>query len=113
MRLKAYYNFHITRLFYHPLAFLRSFVNVFRNIEETKTERTLRQFLKRFNFKKKRFSGITSPGKTDLNAYPYDETATMKILMQKKSHSAYGHSLLKTMRLMSERFFKSKKSDRK
>jgi anaerobic magnesium-protoporphyrin IX monomethyl ester cyclase len=100
IRLKAYLNFHITRLFYHPFGFFRSFVNIFKGVEETKTERTLRQFLQRFKLRQKKFSGTKDGGKIDLNAYPADGTATMKILMQKESHSAYGHSLLKTIRLV-------------
>tara|TARA_B100000686_G_scaffold225464_1_gene232628 strand:- start:342 stop:2048 length:1707 start_codon:yes stop_codon:yes gene_type:complete len=101
MRRKAYLSFHLTKLFYHPMAFLRSLFNVLRDIEETKTERTLRQFLKRFNIKKKNFSEIpASEFKTDLDAYPYDAETTLKILMQNKPNHAYSNSLLKAYRLV-------------
>ena len=40
LRFKAYISFHITRMIYHPFLFVKSFLNVLRNIEETKTERT-------------------------------------------------------------------------
>lgn len=101
IRRKAYLTFHLTRLFYHPRAFLKSFFNVLRDVEETKTERTLRQFLKRFNIKNKKFSGAhASDFKTDLNAYPYDAATTLKILMQNKPNQAYSNSLLKAYHLV-------------
>jgi anaerobic magnesium-protoporphyrin IX monomethyl ester cyclase len=94
LRLKAYVSFHLTRMIYHPFLFINSFINVFRDIEETKTERTLLQFLKRFGIKKK------GPGKVEsgIAAYPYDSSSTVKTLLQSKPHYAYGHSLLKTLR---------------
>ena len=82
-----------------------------RDIEETKTERTLRQFLKRFNIKSKKYSESPAPEfKTDLNAYPYDANTTLKILMQNKPNQAYSNSLLKAYRLVVNDFlgFKSK-----
>ena len=54
-RRKAYMAFQITRMVYHPVAFLKTFVNVLRDVETTKTERTLRQYLKRFNIKAKKY----------------------------------------------------------
>ncbi|HIC44415.1 MAG TPA: radical SAM protein, partial [Sulfurimonas sp.] len=53
LRRRAYLSFHLTRMVYHPFAFLRSFLNLLRNVEETKTERTLRQFLQRLGIKRK------------------------------------------------------------
>ena len=54
-RRKAYMAFQITRMVYHPVVFLKTFVNVLRDVETTKTERTLRQYLKRFNIKAKKY----------------------------------------------------------
>ena len=79
-------------------------INVFKNIEETKTERTLRQFLQRLGIKKKRFSGGG-----DLNAYPYDATATLVVLFSGDANYAYRHSLLRAVRLVIRDFFKSDK----
>mgnify|MGYP001266919474 FL=1 len=115
IRRKAYLTFHLTRLFYHPRAFLKSFFNVLRDVEETKTERTLRQFLKRFNIKNKKFSGAhASDFKTDLNAYPYDAATTLKILMRNKPNQAYSNSLLKAYHLVVNDLFggKSKKKNK-
>jgi hypothetical protein len=94
LRKKAYSSFYVTRMLYHPFAFARSFINVFRNIEETKTERTLRQFLQRFKIKRKRFA----EGR-DLNAYPYDARATMGVLLHNEPNYSYRNSLWKTVRL--------------
>ncbi len=98
LRLKAYLTFYLTRLLYHPLLFINSFVNVLRNINETKTERTLIQFLKRLKIKK------------DLTAYPYDSSLTIKTLLQSKPHYSYGHSLLKALRIWKNETFNSKKN---
>jgi radical SAM superfamily enzyme YgiQ (UPF0313 family) len=54
-RRKAYMVFYVTRMVYHPFVFLNSFANTLRNVESTKTERTLRQYLKRFNIKAKKY----------------------------------------------------------
>ena len=105
LRRKAYLSFHITRMIYHPLAFLKSCFNVLTDVEETKTERTLRQFLKRFNIKKKKFTSIPSKkSETDLNAYPYDASTTLKVLLQNRPNHAYSNSLLKTYRLVKKIF---------
>ncbi len=89
-RLKAYMSFHLTRLLYHPLAFLRSFLNVLRNIEETKTERTLRQFLKRLGIRQKKFRTA--------DVYPYEAGATMKVLLTSTPNYAYEESMRSAMR---------------
>ena len=104
LRLKAYIGFHLTRMIYHPLLFMKSFFNVMRNIEETKTERTLLQFIKHFGIKKK------STKKTDIGlaSYPYDSSSTVKTILQSKPHYAYGHSLLKTLRFWKKETFNSK-----
>jgi len=47
-RREAYIKFHLTKLLYHPVNSMKSMFNIFRGIEETKTERTIRTFLKRF-----------------------------------------------------------------
>ena len=104
LRLKAYFSFHLTRMIYHPLLFVKSFVNVLLNIEETKTERTLLQFLKRFGIKRKATNKV---GK-GLAAYPYDSSSTVKTLLQSKPHYAYGHSLLKTLLFWKKETFNSK-----
>ena len=104
LRLKAYVSFHITRMIYHPLLFINSFLNILRNIEETKTERTLLQFLRRFGIKK----NTSNKANIDLTAYPYDSAATVKTLLQTKPHYAYGHSLLKTLRFWKRNIFNSK-----
>ncbi len=108
LRLKAYMAFHLTRMIYHPFLFLKSFVNVLRSIEETKTERTLSQLLKRFNIKKKALSENEKHGikKKGLAAYPYDSSLTVKTLLQSKPHYAYGHSLLMTLRSWKKEIFK-------
>ena len=114
MRRKAYLTFHLTKMFYHPIAFMKSIFNVLRDVEETKTERTLRQFLQRFKIKSKKFSETPKPEfKTDLNAYPYDATTTLKILMQNKPNHAYSNGLLKTYRMFVQDIlgFKSKEKD--
>ena len=84
--------------------FVKSFVNVLLNIEETKTERTLLQFLKRFGIKRKAKNKV---GK-GLAAYPYDSSSTVKTLLQSKPHYAYGHSLLKTLLFWKKETFNSK-----
>ena len=115
-RRRAYITFHLTRLIHHPMAFVRSFINVLRNIEETKTERTLRQFLNRFKIKSKKFNSIdgdvvTAAAHGNLTtAYPYDSAGTMKVLFQNEPHHAYGHSLWKTYRLLVKDLFGSKDS---
>lgn len=105
LRRKAYLSFHITRMVYHPLAFLRPCFNVLRDIEEAKTERTFRQFLKRWNIKKKKFTSVPSrKSDADLNAYSYDANTTLKIPLQNKSNHAYSNSLLKTYQLAKKAF---------
>ncbi len=110
LRLKAYLAFHLTRMFYHPLLFANSFVNVLRNINETKTERTLISFLRRIKIKKqatnkeKKIKTVSN----SLSAYPYDSSLTVKTLLQSKPHYAYGHSLLKTLRFWKKDTFDSK-----
>ena len=47
LRKKAYINFHITKMIYHPFKFLKMILNVLLGKEETKTERTLITFIKR------------------------------------------------------------------
>lgn len=47
LRLKAYLGFQLRRNFFHPMAFLRTIKNVLLNKEETKTEKTLHQYIKR------------------------------------------------------------------
>jgi anaerobic magnesium-protoporphyrin IX monomethyl ester cyclase len=101
LRLKAYLTFHLTRMFYHPFLFMNSFVNVLRNINETKTERTLTQFLRRLKILKKIPNGelkTKTMGK-GLTAYPYDSSSTIKTILQSKPHYSYGHSLLEALRI--------------
>ena len=71
-----------------------------RNIEETKTERTLSQFLQRLKIRKKATNkeGDNRATKKGLAAYPYDSSLTVETLLQSKPHYAYGHSLLKAFR---------------
>ena len=104
LRLKAYITFHLARMIFHPFLFLKSFVNVIRNIEETKTERTLLQLLKRFGIKR----NVSNKKGNNLTAYPYDSSATVKTLLQSKPHYAYGHSLLKTLRFWKKETFDPK-----
>ncbi len=103
-RLKAYMAFQLTRMVYHPFAFLKSFFNVLRDVEETKTERTLRQMLARLKIKKKKFSGAPAPEFDNTQvAYPYDTKSTFKIILQNKPHYAFGHSLLQAFRLFGKK----------
>ena len=103
-RLRAYITFQITRMIYHPIAFLKSFFNVLRDIEETKTERTLRQILARLKIKKKKFTNRSSPEFDNTQvAYPYDTKSTFKIIFQNKPHYAFGHSLLQAFRLFGKK----------
>ena len=104
LRLKAYITFHLARMISHPFLFIKSFVNVLRNIEETKTERTLLQFLRRFGIKR----DVSNKKEGNLSAYPYDASATVKTLLQSKPHYAYGHSLLKTLRFWKKETFDPK-----
>ena len=111
LRRKAYLTFHLTRLFYHPIAFLRTLLNVVRNVEETKTERTLRQYLQRFSIKRKKYSEGDPqplPADQDLNAYPYDGVATIKVILQNEAHYSYRHSLLKGIRLVKQDILSSR-----
>ncbi len=104
LRLKAYITFHLARMVSHPFLFIKSFLNVLRNIEETKTERTLLQFLRRFGIKR----NVSNKKEGNLTAYPYDSSATVKTLLQNKPHYAYGHSLLKTLRFWKKETFDPK-----
>ena len=110
LRLKAYLTFHSTRMFYHPLLFINSFFNVLRNINETKTERTLIQFLKRLRIRKKTTNGELKIKTVEmgLTAYPYDSSSTIKTILQSKPHYSYGHSLLKTLRIWKNKTFNLK-----
>lgn len=109
LRIRAYLSFQFTRMIYHPLAFLKSLINVFRDIEETKTERTLRQFLDRLNIKKKKFRERDDfANSKGWASYPYDSKETLKVIIQSKPHYAYGHSLLKAFRLCLEGIFSKK-----
>ena len=110
LRRKAYLSFYLTKLLHHPLALLKSILNILRSLTETKTERTILQFLYRFKIKKKPLlaEGPHKIGKS-LNAYPYDSTVTVKKLLQGKPHYSYGHSLLKTIRILKNDFFSFKK----
>jgi radical SAM superfamily enzyme YgiQ (UPF0313 family) len=105
LRLKAYMAFHLTRMIYHPILFFKSFLNVIRNVEETKTERTLLQFIKKFRIKTNPSSKKNNIG---LASYPYDSSSTVKTILQSKPHYAYGHSLLKTLRFWKKETFDSK-----
>lgn len=115
LRRKAYLTFFITKALYHPLVTLRSFWNVLRDIEETKSERVLKTLLRRYRFRKKdrkialnpAFQGaggdISTAGTTqDMNAYPYDASRTLKVLFQNSPHYSYGHSLYKAVRLIKQ-----------
>jgi len=44
LRLRAYFAFYITKMIYNPFSLVKSLVNILRNNEETKTERTILQF---------------------------------------------------------------------
>ena len=110
LRLRAYFAFHITKMIYNPFSFVQSLVNILRNNEETKTERTVLQFLKRFNIKKKiKLDTGSFKAEKNLSAYPFDSTLTVKTLLQGKPHYAYGHSLLKTFRMWRKEIFLFKK----
>jgi len=50
-RRKAYVKFHIARAVYHPGNTFRSMMNVLRGRQETKTERVIQTFLKRYSKK--------------------------------------------------------------
>ena len=110
LRLKAYLTFHSTRMFYHPLLFINSFFNVLRNINETKTERTLIQFLKRLRIRNKTKNRElkTKTIEMGLTAYPYDSSLTIKTLLQSKPHYSYGHSLLQALRIWKNKTFNLK-----
>ncbi len=46
-RREAYVKFYLARLMYHPMNSFKSLLNILRGIEETKTERTIRTFIRR------------------------------------------------------------------
>jgi magnesium-protoporphyrin IX monomethyl ester (oxidative) cyclase len=50
-RKNAYIRFHMLRAIYHPLSTLRSFTNILSGKQETKTERVIQTFLKRYGKK--------------------------------------------------------------
>lgn len=112
MRRKAYMSFFITRMIYHPILFLRTFFNVARNYEETKTERSLRQLLQRYGIRRKKYvkqNGGTAPGSAatatvgeEEFVYPYDGRQTMKVLLNNRPQYAYRNSLRKTVRLVAK-----------
>ncbi len=110
MRRNAYMTFFITRAIYHPWLFLRTFLNVLRNFEETKTERSIRQLLQRYGIRRKKYipqgpagalatAGVARAGEEQFT-YPYNAEATMKVLLTNEPNYAYRNSLLKTMRLV-------------
>lgn len=47
LRMYAYLRFHMTKMLYHPIKVIKSFINVLRKKQELKTERTLLSFIKR------------------------------------------------------------------
>lgn len=100
LRTKAYLSFYFTRMLYHPVSFMKTFVNVFRGFETTKSERVLRTFLKRYVLNRKK-SGVPAVQiANDLNAYPFDTAATIKVLLRKEPHYAYKESFVKTLKLL-------------
>ena len=48
LRRRAYLRFHIIRAFYHPRSTVKSIVNVLTDRQETKTERVIETFIKRY-----------------------------------------------------------------
>ncbi|MEL7207418.1 MAG: radical SAM protein, partial [Actinomycetota bacterium] len=104
LRRRAYLTFHLTRLRHHPRAFARTVRNVLRDVEETKTERSLRQLLQRWNLRQKRYvpGPVDAPAADDRHAYPYDGARSLSVLLQREGHYAYGHSLRKAARLVAE-----------
>jgi anaerobic magnesium-protoporphyrin IX monomethyl ester cyclase len=50
LRSTGYAMFHINKIIFHPLEVLRTISNIFRGVDELKSERVLRTYLKRFSF---------------------------------------------------------------
>lgn len=103
MRRKAYMMFFAYKFRYHPVSFIKSMWNVIRDIEETKTERSIRQLLKRYNIKSKKYRGNKEQASVK-NTYSYDSTETLKILIKDAPYYAWAHTARKSIILMKEEF---------
>ncbi len=103
LRREAYLRFHLKRLRYHPRRFLRTLLNVAIGEQQTKTERTLRQMLKRL----KPLPPTRAEERGDLDSYPFDARRTLKLLLKSEGRYAYQDSLLKTGRLIAGDFWRA------
>ena len=80
VRKKAYMSFLATRIIYHPWQFAGTIFNVFRGIEKTKSERVLRNLVRRY--KKDAKDGIN------------------KLVFDNRTFYAYRHMYRKIFRLI-------------
>ncbi|MCX2976811.1 B12-binding domain-containing radical SAM protein [Candidatus Marimicrobium litorale] len=80
VRKKAYMSFLLTRIIYHPTQFAGTIFNVFRGIEKTKSERVLRNLVRRY--KKDAKDGIN------------------KLVFDNRTFYAYRHMYRKIFRLI-------------
>jgi len=96
VRRKAYLMFFIYKFRYHPISFVRSIWNVIQDREETKTERSVRQLLQRFNIRKKKYRGDEVKSSVK-NVYSYDSNEALKIIIKNVPYYAWAHTARKSI----------------
>ena len=84
-RRRAYLEFQLNRMIFHPIKFWRTIFNVFRGFAETKTENKIRTFIKRQSNKTNKYT-------------PYDTNRTISVLLKNNPVYAYTESTYKSIR---------------
>ena len=83
-RRRAYLEFQLNRMIFHPIKFWRTIFNVFRGFAETKTENKIRTFIKRQSNKTNKYT-------------PYDTNRTISVLLKNNPVYAYTESTYKSI----------------
>ena len=83
-RRRAYLEFQLNRMIFHPIKFWSTIINVFRGFAETKTENKIRTFIKRQSNKTNKYT-------------PYDTNRTISVLLKNNPVYAYTESTYKSI----------------
>ena len=84
-RRRAYLEFQINRMIFHPFKFWRTIINIFRGFAETKTENKIRTFIKRQSNKTNKYTS-------------YDTNRTISVLLKNNPIYSYSESTYKSIR---------------
>ena len=84
-RRRAYLEFYLNRMVFHPIKFIKTLFNLIFGLAETKTENKIRTFIKRKTIKSKQYT-------------PYSTERLANVLLKKSPIYAYSDTLYKTFK---------------